>query len=146
MMIRLLGWGLAVVFFLFVIAASGEQAEPQSGKPAKTNVQSLMRDKLTHAQSVLDGIVTDDYDKVVEQAEMMRIISRAASWQAIDTDEYRNHSDRFQRITTELSDAAKAQNRDAVTLQYLKLTIGCIECHQYIHQLQNPRPAETSTE
>ena len=132
MMIRFIGWWLAAAVFVLVVAASGEQTDDNQQQPATTNVQQLMRDKLTHAQYVLDGIVTEDYEKIAEHADMMRIISRATSWQAVDTDAYRSYSDRFQRITSKLVEAAQKQKRDAITLQYLQLTIGCIECHQYI--------------
>ena len=134
MIIRVIGWFLAAAFFVLVVVASGEQKEEQSKDSSKTNVQALMRDKLTHAQSVLDGIVTEDYEKIIEHADMMRDISRAASWQAIETHEYEDLSNRFQRTTTKLKQAAEQQNHDAVTLQYLQLTMGCIECHQYIRE------------
>lgn len=133
MLIRTIGWFLAAAFFVLVVVASGEQKEQPGNDSSKTNVQVLMRDKLNHAQAVLDGIVTEDYGKIVEHADIMHDISRAASWQALDTDEYKDHSRRFQRTTMKLKNAAEQENRDAVTLQHLQLTIGCIECHQYLN-------------
>ena len=73
-----------------------EQPSPKKKTRSQSNVQFLMRDKLEHAQNVLEGIITEDYEKVVESADWMRMIGRAASWQAIDTDEYRRHSEHFQ--------------------------------------------------
>ena len=114
-----------------VRALSQDQLPAQIGK---TNVQVLMRDKLTHMQKVLDGLVTDDFKMVAEEAEMLRIIGRAASWQTMDTKEYKIHSSRYARLTSNLIAAANSGNHDAALLQYLQLNITCIDCHQYIRE------------
>ena len=64
--------------------------------PTPRSNQVLMHNKLVHASKVLDGLSVEDYGKIAESAEMMRIISRAASWHAITTDEYFRHSKNFQ--------------------------------------------------
>jgi hypothetical protein len=132
MLVRTIGWIIAFVVFAFVVAVNGEQEEQKTQQPEKTTVELLMRDKLTHSQAILNGVVTEDYDKIAKYAEMMGLISRATSWHVIDNDDYRSHSKRFQQISSRLLDSAKKKNRGEVTLQYLQLTISCIECHQYI--------------
>ena len=123
------------------IGAATHSATRTGAEPPKTNVQVLMRDKLTHAQSVLDGLVTDDFEKIAKAADMMQIIGRAASWQAIKTNAYKTHSDRFAKTTSKLAQAAENTNRDGVLLQYLQLTTSCVECHQYIREQQRVREA-----
>ena len=113
--------------------------EQRDRKHPKTNVQVLMRNKLAHAQAVLDGLVTEDYDKIAEAADMMRMIGRAASWQAIDTNRYKTHSKRFASTTAKLATAAQNKNRDGALLQYLQLTTSCVECHDYIRAQQKAR-------
>jgi hypothetical protein len=135
--VRMIGWIVAFEVFAIVVVVNGDQEEQKTQQPEQTTIELLMRDKLTHAQAVLGGIVTEDYDKIVEHAEMMGLISRATSWHAIDTDDYRSHSKRFQQMSSRLLDSAKKKNRGAVTLHYLQLTISCIECHQYMGSLQN---------
>ena len=118
------------------------RSEPPSGK---TNVQVLMRDKLTHMQQLLDGLVTDDFDVIAEQAELLRIVGKAASWQAIDTPEYKTYSRRYTLLTRNLESAAADSNRDAALLQYLQLNISCVDCHQYIREQRwesNPLPTD----
>jgi hypothetical protein len=135
---KLIGWFVAVVVFVLVVVAHGEQKEQKAEQSEKTTVELLMQDKLEHVKSVLDGMVNEDYDKISEHAEMLGLISRAASWHVVDLDEYDSFSDRFQQASTKLLGAAKQENRDAVTLQYLQLTLSCIECHQYLHS-QEPK-------
>ena len=136
MLVRTIGWIVAFVVFAIVLAANGEQKDQKTPQPEKTTVELLMRDKTTYHQAILDGIVTEDYDKIVEYAEMMRLISRATTWHVIDNDDYRSRSKRFQQISSRLLDSAKKKNQGAVTLQYLQLTLSCIECHQYIRSLK----------
>lgn len=129
------GLGLAAALGVIVVASqqsADSQTDSQTNSPGKTNVQLLMREKLDHAQAVLEGVVTGDYDQIAESAEWMRMASQAASWQAIDTEEYRRHSDNFRQMAERLRDQANEQNLDASTLQHVKLTLGCIDCHRYI--------------
>ena len=136
MLARTIGWIIAFVAFAFVLAVNGEQEEQKTAQTEKTTVELLMRDKLTHTQAILDGIVTEDYVKIVEHAKLMGLISRATTWHVIDNDDYRSRSKRFQQISSRLLDSAKKKNQGAVTLQYLQLTISCIECHQYMRSLR----------
>jgi hypothetical protein len=133
---RTIGWIIAFVVFAFVLAVNGEQEEQKTPQTEKTTVELLMRDKLTHTQGILDGIVTEDYVKIVEHAKLMGLISRATTWHVIDNDDYRSRSKRFQQISSRLLDSAKKKNQGAVTLQYLQLTTSCIECHQYMRSLR----------
>jgi cytochrome c556 len=134
---------LLVACLVFAIEA---YSQVRSAAPdGKTNVQILMRDKLTHMQKLLDGLVTDDFAAVAEQAELLKIVGKAASWQAIDTAEYKMQSRRYTRLTEKLEAAAADGNRDAALLQYLQLNISCVDCHQYIREQQwerNPLPGD----
>ena len=126
-----------------VTARSQDHSNPQS---PKTNVQVLMRDKLTHMQRLLDGLVTDDFQLIAKEAELLRFVGKAASWQASDTKEYKMHSSRFASLTTQLGAAAQHNNRDAALLQYLQLNISCVDCHQYIRAQQwesDPLPQQS---
>lgn len=132
---------LVVCLVVFAVnARSQDSTKPQA---SKTNVQVLMRDKLTHMQKLLDGLVTDDFKLIAEEAELLRIVGKAASWQASDSEEYQTHSSRYERLTSKLEAAAQNSNREAALLQYLQLNISCVDCHQYIREQQwenNPLP------
>lgn len=132
---------LLFVVSLVAVSVNARSQDEPTVQAGKSNVQVLMRDKLTHMQKVLDGLVTDNFEKIAEEAETLRMIGRAASWQAIDTKEYRMHSKRYARLTSNLAKAANSDNRDAALLQYLQLNITCVDCHEYIRELrQSPEP------
>ena len=133
---RTIGWIIAFMVFAFVLAVNGEQEEQKIEKTEKTTVELLMRDKLTHTQAILNGIVTEDYAEIIEHAKLIGLISQATTWHAIDNDHYRSRSKRFQQLSNRLLESAKEKNQGAVTLQYLQLTISCIECHQYLRSLR----------
>ena len=126
---------------MVALAVNAHSEDKPDAPASKTNVQALMRDKLTHMQKVLDGLVTDDYEKIADEAEMLRIIGLAASWQADKSEEYKLHSRRYARLTSNLGAAAKQNNRDASLLQYLQLNITCVDCHDYIRAQKSP-PAD----
>lgn len=113
-------------------AVNAHSQDEAKADPAKSNVQVLMRDKLNHMQGVLGGLVTEDFDAVAKESGMLRMIGKAASWQALDTKEYRGFSERYAVLTKNLNKAALDEDRDAVLLQYLQLNISCVDCHRYM--------------
>jgi hypothetical protein len=134
---RLTSIGLAAVVAvgLASLASDGRtQTRPPSDKkePVPTTEKLLMRDKLTYAKDALDGLSVEDFDKVAKAAEMMRIISRASSWYVIDSDEYRRHSKDFQEQAADLGRHAKDKNLDAAALDYVRISLTCVQCHKYV--------------
>ncbi len=99
--------------------------------PPRSN-QLLMRDKLTFANKALDGLCVEDFNKIAESAEMMRMISRAASWHVIASDEYSAMSKNFQEQAADLERHAREKNLDAASLDYMRLSLTCVQCHKYM--------------
>jgi hypothetical protein len=126
---------LVVVSFL----AASKDASPGTDKkePVPTSSQVLMRDKLAYANKALDGLSVEDYTKVAESGNMMRMISKAASWYVIPTDEYLRYSKNFQEQATDLERHAKEKNLDAATLDYMRITMTCVQCHKYIREVRS---------
>jgi hypothetical protein len=69
-----------------------------------------------------------------ESAERLRIISRAASWHVIDSEEYARYSKNFQLEASDLKRHAQEKNLDAATLDYMRLTMTCVECHKHLRE------------
>jgi hypothetical protein len=136
---RLIG-GTRVVIALTVVgwAALAGQTQtkdpPTSRVPAPTGKQVLMRDKLTHAKDALEGLSVEDFDKVARSAELLRMISRASSWYVLDSDEYQRMSKDFQEQATDLERHAKAKNLDAASLDYVRISLTCVQCHKYMRE------------
>src|SRR5262249_37357655 len=110
-----------------------KKEEPPTGK------QVLMRDKLTYANKALEGLSVEDFAKVVESAQMMRMISRASSWYVLDSDEYTRLSKNFQEQAVDLERHAKEKNLEMAGLDYMRISLTCIHCHKYVREARNQK-------
>lgn len=133
---------LAVLFTVSLLAGSGRgqskdvAPKPDKKEPIPTSGQVLMRDKLTYANKALDGLSVEDFAKVAESGNMMRLISKAASWYVIPTDEYLRYSKNFQEQAADLERHAKEKNLDAAALDYMRMTMTCVQCHKYMREVR----------
>jgi len=118
------------------------QPKPPEGKkdPPMTTEKLLMRDKLTYAKDALDGLSVGDYTKIAKSAEMMRMISKASSWYVFDSDEYQRHSKNFQEQAADLERHAKEKNLDAAALDYMRISLTCVQCHKYVRAERSKKP------
>ncbi len=103
-----------------------------SAKPAETPIERFMAQKLTHAQDVLEGLVTEDFDQIGKAAAEMQTLSQAAEWQVLRTPSYDLFSKEFQSACTQLEKAAKDENTDAASLAYIRVTLTCLSCHKHV--------------
>lgn len=125
-----------------VVAVSLPSVAPQSigeEKPAgrlrfsdKPGLQEFMRRKLDLSQSVLEGLVTEDFDKIDKGAVALLVLSKAEEWQVSNDMLYRQHSNEFQRAIKQLEKGAKDKNIDGASLAFVQMTMNCIECHRFV--------------
>lgn len=111
------------------VCTVAQEAPPQKGP---TSNQLLMRDKLSFATRALEGLSMEDFDKIAEAGNMMGIISRAAAWHIIPTEQYSRMSKNFQEQARDMERHAKEKNLDAASLDYVRITLTCVQCHDYI--------------
>jgi len=116
-------------------------AQTRSTSPTK----ELMRQKLDHAQSVLEGITLENFDLIAGHAAKLGALSQEAGWRAGDTPEYAEHSAIFRRNIEALKKAARERNLDSATLAYTKLTFNCVECHKYLRNRKIAAVTESPT-
>jgi len=91
-----------------------------------------MQLKLQHAQNVLEGLATEDLAMVAKNAQDLSLLSQAASWNVLQTDEYIQQSAEFRRTADAMTKAAKDKNLDAAAIRYVELTMKCVHCHKYV--------------
>jgi hypothetical protein len=103
-----------------------------SAKPADKAVNQFMQQKLTDAQDVLEGLVTEDFDQIERAASDMHTLSQAAEWQVLKTPTYDLFSKEFQTACTQLEKAAKEKNTDGASLAWIKVTMTCLSCHKHV--------------
>jgi hypothetical protein len=135
---------LAVVVLALTAAVSAQTSDRASSvkSPAQspTSNQLLMRDKLTYANEALDGLATEDFAKVAKSGEMLRMISRAASWHVVNSEEYSHLSKNFQEQAADLVRHAHDKNLDASALDYMRMSLTCIQCHKYLRDVRKKTP------
>jgi hypothetical protein len=107
-----------------------------SQKPGKPDVKDFMRGKLMHMQKVLEGITTEDYDLIRNEANQIVLLSHAAEWRVLATPEYQQHSTEFRRAAQAVVDAAKKKNLDGAALAYVDMTMKCVTCHKYVRSVR----------
>jgi hypothetical protein len=104
--------------------------------PLQENARLFMHAKLNHMQEAIEGLTKEDLELVAKSAQRISLLSQAAQWQVIQTPEYVRRSAEFRREVDLLTEAARGGNLDAATLAYLKVTMGCIECHKYVRSVR----------
>lgn len=96
------------------------------------DVGKMMRQKLSYAQAILEGVTTEDYKKITDGAKAMLALTHRAKWNVIDRPEYLGFSMEFQRALDELIDAAQQQSADGVAYDYMQMTMACVSCHRFV--------------
>ena len=122
---------LAIVFVGVVLTAG---ARPGAEEP--NQVDDFMKQKLHHAQKVLEGLATQDFDMIRSSAGRLKQISQEANWRVLQTPAYLQHSVEFRRTTDALVSAAKQRNVDGASLAYVDMTMKCINCHKHVRDVR----------
>ena len=110
-----------------VSTASAEQVD---------NVAKFMRVKMNHAHKVLEGLALEDFDAIAKHSQEMSLLSQAASWQVLQTPEYRQQSTDFRRAANALTEAAQKKNLDGASIAYVEMTLKCVQCHKYVRRVR----------
>jgi cytochrome c556 len=92
----------------------------------------LMREKLTHAQRVLEALTTSNYALLASESAALSDATKQPAWMVLKAPEYKRQSDTFLRATEDLVVAAKYRDLDLAAMHYVSLTMSCYQCHRYI--------------
>jgi hypothetical protein len=116
----------------------GSEAESKKKAPPKKEEQAegLMHRKLQSAQKVLDGIATNDFEKITKHGNELVAISKEAEWKVLKTPRYELYSNEFRRGVEKMVQAAKEKNVDAAALGYVEVTLTCVRCHQHVREVR----------
>lgn len=120
---------LALVMTALIVAAQGQDLL----KPKSRG--EFMRQKLEYSKNVLEGLTTEDYKLIGENARKLKTMSTAAEWEVTTiphVEEYLPYTAEFQRLTDELMLKAKEKNLDGATLAFNRITRKCVDCHRYV--------------
>ncbi|MCB9922715.1 MAG: hypothetical protein H6822_11070 [Planctomycetaceae bacterium] len=112
---------------LLAIAASRAEDETKEEEPS-----IWMKQKLVYSQRILNGLATEDFELITENATAMKGLSRIEGFVRGKTEGYRTHLKTFEFATNELIRNSEQQNLDGATLAFTQLTISCVNCHKEI--------------
>jgi hypothetical protein len=118
-----------------LLATAGSLADKP--KKALPKANALMVEKLKNSQNLLEGLATNDFDKIQQSADELIRISKAAEWGVIKTPMYEVHTNNFRRSAEEIIKKSKAKNIDGATLAYVDMTLTCVRCHQHCREVRN---------
>jgi len=97
---------------------------------------NVMREKLGHAQKLLEALTTSNRDLLVhESAEMVRI-SKSPQWAELKTRELAIYTDNFLKSVAALDAAAQRNDFDTAASQYTAMTTACYQCHRRLKDLR----------
>ena len=127
---KLVACTVAPTLLVVVLGAvsSGFQ-EPQG---IEQDAQEFMQRKLDASRDVVEGLATEDFEKIERSAQVLMLLSHESEWKVIQTQRYLDMSAEFRSSAERLRDSAKAQNLDGATLGYFEVTLNCVRCHRYV--------------
>lgn len=114
---------LALVGTVLSIAAGPSQG------PA---LNSVMHEKLAHAQKLLEALVTSDWIRLETHSRELERLTGDRRWMVLKYPEYQQHSAAFVRTVQDLHRAAAQRDLEAAPKAYANLTLECVTCHQYL--------------
>jgi hypothetical protein len=131
LMKRLLSSLLIAAFAFGTATVVGHGGEPPQAKTAE-----LMRKKLQQLQKVLEGIALNDFDKIIQHADELILISKETEFKVMKTPQYELYTGEFRRNAEDLVKKAKEKNIDGSTLAYMELTLTCVRCHKHCREVR----------
>jgi hypothetical protein len=116
---------LSLVVAFLVVSGS-----PVPGQQAQ--IHAVMREKLAHSQKVLEAIVTADLSALQSHSTALIRATESPAWSVLKSPEYIRQSTAFLRAAEDLVASAGRRDLDSAALNYVQLTLSCVECHRYI--------------
>lgn len=92
-----------------------------------------MQKKLDDSKNILDGLVTEDFEKILKGAKSLNEFGKR-KWTENESTAYRTQNQVFWFTTGTLVMAAEEKNIDGATLAYTQMTHSCINCHKLLRR------------
>ena len=117
-------WRLLVCCCAVVGLGAGPSQGPEVG--------SVMREKLVHAQKILEAVVTSNWVSLETESRELEQLTNDPRWTALKYPEYARHSGAFVRSVQALHTAAAQRDLEKAPKAYISVTLQCVECHRYL--------------
>ena len=122
--------------FVLSCALVGLAATPIQG-PA---LERVMREKLEHAQKILEAIVISDWPSLESHSRDLEQLTNDPRWTVLKYPEYATRGAAFTRAVRALHTAAAQRDLEAAPKAYIEVTLQCVECHRYLARMRIATP------
>jgi hypothetical protein len=95
-------------------------------------LNSVMREKLAHAQQLLEAVVTSDWTSLETHSRELERLTTDRRWTVLNYPEYAKQSAAFLRAIQVLHTAAAQRDLEETPTAYVGVTLQCVKCHQYL--------------
>lgn len=120
-----------------VLGAAAASHQRQIVDPAQgPEVHGIMREKLTHAQMILEAVVTSDWASLETHSRELSRLTADPRWNALTYPEYARYSAAFRRAVDDLHDAAVRRDLERSPNAYVAVTLRCVDCHRYLARMR----------
>jgi hypothetical protein len=102
----------------------------------RSQINAFMLRKLDLAKDMLEGLTTNNMDKISQSAQGLNALSLESAWNVYTTEEYLDMSEDFRHSLSIVRNGAKSGNVDRATLGYINMTVQCVECHRFLKSKQ----------
>ena len=96
--------------------------------------ESLMRQKLEHAQGLLSALSIGDFERMASNAEALNRISLEARWSQPHSPAYADLGEEFRSALDRIVLSAEKQNIDGAALNYVQVVLTCVQCHKIVRE------------
>jgi len=121
------------VVALFSLAATSAQGP---------TLDRVMREKLVHAQKILEAVVTNDWVGLETHSRELEQLTSDPRWTVLKYPEYARHSSAFVRAIQTLHRAAAQRDLEETPKAYVAMTLECVGCHRYLARERIAEPQE----
>jgi cytochrome c556 len=121
--------GIASLLWIATAAAAAGQ-EQKTPQATESQPSVWMRKKLDFSRNILAGLASEDFDKVVANAQAMQGMTKFESFIRGKMPEYRTQLEVFQDANEQIIEQAQKDNVEGAALAFTQLTISCVNCHK----------------
>ncbi len=119
---------------LFLAASAAACSSGAVAQTAHTHI--LMRDKLDHAQKLLEALTTSNYGQLQTETDEMVAIAQSPRWNELKTPELAAFTDVFLQSVADLSADARRRDLDMAAVHYNAMTMACMQCHRRLKDMR----------
>jgi hypothetical protein len=103
-----------------------------AGSSQGPELNTLMHEKLVHAEKILEAVVTSDWTGLETHSRELEQLTKDPRWMVLKYPEYARHSSAFVRAVQTLHTSAAQRDLENTPKAYVAVTLQCVACHRYL--------------